>query len=263
MAIKYVSKNKDGKWKVSATKTGSAVKVYPTQKEAIIYAAAMNDVDAIMVKRDSGWTLDSSWNQKVKEVAAKKVEAKKSRGKDASQAKAEVVAELSKADASKSTAKKTAPAKSTAKKPVAKKEVSKKVETKKTQSSKAKTSKKSTKVVEPKIETRYRDEIETQEISRVRKADIVPLSEMGNEERVTQVEGIVSSVVRPDATPVYTPYIPPVDPNDKHSITTSKKDKNDVVNKYKKTKTSKMGALIALLIILAVIGGSFAVAFLI
>lgn len=72
MAIKYISQNKKGDWKVSTTKTGKAVKNLPTQKEAIAYAATIKDTDAIMIKRASGWALASSWDQstisKAKEV---------------------------------------------------------------------------------------------------------------------------------------------------------------------------------------------------
>lgn len=92
MAIKYISQNKDGEWKISTSKTGKAIKNFPTQKEAIAYAATIKDTESIMIKRSSGWTLASSWDQATISKAKSVEKHSKAQGTSAKQAKETAVA---------------------------------------------------------------------------------------------------------------------------------------------------------------------------
>ena len=55
MPVKYVSKDKNDNWKISITKSGKAIRVFATQKEAIDFVSNQKNTEGIMVKRKSGW----------------------------------------------------------------------------------------------------------------------------------------------------------------------------------------------------------------
>ena len=80
MAIKYISQTKDKKWKVSASKSGKAIAIKDTQKEAIAYSATLKSTENILIKRKSGkWSRPSIWDQRtIKEAEDKLVETKAS-----------------------------------------------------------------------------------------------------------------------------------------------------------------------------------------
>lgn len=92
MAIKYISKNKEGVWKVSVTKTGKAIKTFETQKEAIAYAGTIKNTESILIKRETGWQLATGWDLNVAREAEQVVKNSKAQGKSTSQAKAKAVA---------------------------------------------------------------------------------------------------------------------------------------------------------------------------
>lgn len=91
MAIKYVSQNKEGLWKVSTTKTGKAIKTFNTQKEAIAYAGTIKSTESILIKRASGWTPASAWDQAVVNKAKEAEKNSKAQGKTTAHAKATAV----------------------------------------------------------------------------------------------------------------------------------------------------------------------------
>lgn len=63
MSIKYISKNKDGIWKMSTTKVGKPVKSFAHPKEAITYALSFKNTDSILIKGERGWTELSGWDE--------------------------------------------------------------------------------------------------------------------------------------------------------------------------------------------------------
>lgn len=90
---RYVSQNEKGMWKVSVTKSGDAEKVYPTQKEAILYAETINGVETVFVKRSSGWEKAYTFNKETQKLA--KTEVEKLRNVEADEtAKNDVVEEI-------------------------------------------------------------------------------------------------------------------------------------------------------------------------
>lgn len=94
MAIKYISKNKDGIWKISTTKTGKAIKTFNTQKEAIAFAGTIKSTESILIKRENGWSVATGWDLNVATSAKKVAKNSKAQGKSVSQAKAKAVAKV-------------------------------------------------------------------------------------------------------------------------------------------------------------------------
>lgn len=92
MAIKYISKNKDGLWKIATTKTGKAIKTFNTQKEAIAYAGTIKSTESIMIKRESGWTVATGWDLNVANAAKSVEKHSKAQGVTSKHAKATAVA---------------------------------------------------------------------------------------------------------------------------------------------------------------------------
>lgn len=92
MAIKYISKNKDGVWKVSVSKMGKAIKTFETQKEAIAYAGTIKNTESILIKRESGWQQATGWDLNVANEAKAVEEKHTAKGKSKKEAKAHAVA---------------------------------------------------------------------------------------------------------------------------------------------------------------------------
>ncbi|MCK5867194.1 MAG: hypothetical protein KAG14_02230, partial [Mycoplasmataceae bacterium] len=65
---KYIQKNKDGKWAISNTKTGKALRNATTQREAIALAGAYKGTIEIFIKRANGWTPATGWDNKIANV---------------------------------------------------------------------------------------------------------------------------------------------------------------------------------------------------
>lgn len=92
MSIKYISKNKDGLWKIATTKTGKAIKTFETQKEAIAYAGTIKSTESILIKRESGWTVATGWDLNVAKAAKDVEKHSKAQGVTSKHAKATAVA---------------------------------------------------------------------------------------------------------------------------------------------------------------------------
>lgn len=94
MAIKYISKNKDGLWKIATSKTGKAIKTFETQKEAIAYAGTIKSTESILIKRESGWTVATGWDLNVANAAKSVEKHSKAQGVTSKHAKATAVANV-------------------------------------------------------------------------------------------------------------------------------------------------------------------------